>query len=417
MDDRLGGFGMSRCIFPFTLILLTLLVLFGCADDGTGEIPEGAVVEVEATPYEPAEPWQAAQHTYVLCYLDILIDCNDNSIQLIEDLTVIYHYNLIPFLNQPNVTAWGFSFEEISLDASDPSLVQVDFKLHNQHPFPTVNQYNIFDFMGVIITDGEVYPNPQGLRRSESGIDLVMTNADGYTRWGNKDDFTTELIFSNPPKPQSFWYLAQLNPFKYYAKGLGPDDDLWGFLESGSNNDGLFQSGDGRAISLEFPNLREDGILLFGYTAVCSWRDQGPDGPYTPSHRKEAIACSVNVTDDIYYSSDTDYGGNLILDFSLWAWEEQPSVVMVESTVLSSPVLVTDLPISVSENISTYHLNVTVDQELSGIENHEFWIIAESSGYDYILLEDVKAPDDPLTAYFRYPLHIADEPYNENKIP
>lgn len=46
---------------------------------------------------------------------------------------------------------------------------------------------------------------------------------------------------------------AHLNPYKYYAQGLGPDDDAWEFLASSSNNDGLFQSADGRLMELEFP--------------------------------------------------------------------------------------------------------------------------------------------------------------------
>lgn len=419
MDDCLGGFGMSRCMFPIAVILLTLLVLFGCADDDTGEILNAPVPKSIAELSGHSGIKRSTNHTYVMSVFEIYVNVEDETLEVIADLTAEYTLNVIPFLYQAHRELLRVSMNQLSYDGTDPDMLQLDLEFQYQYPYPDLNQYGFYDLMGVILTEGEDYGNPQGLKRGKRGVDVFMTNADGYTRWGNALEFTTELTWG-----RRFQYNpAQLNPYKYYAKGLGPDDNLWDFLDSGSNNDGQFQPGDGRTMSLEVPITEGNRWPFFRYATVCSWDDHNLDGPYTPYHRKEAIACSVSVTDDIYYTSESDYGGNLILDFSLWAWEEQPSVVMVESTVLSSAVLVTDPPCAGGDHFFTYHLNVPVDSELTSTEDHEFWIIAESSGYDYLLPQShplprgIPAPEGPLAAYFRYPLHVADEPYNENKIP
>ncbi|MCX6647332.1 MAG: hypothetical protein NTY09_13385, partial [bacterium] len=275
-------------------------------------------------------------------------------------------------------------------------------------------QYQAYDLMGVIIGDGADTLEYNGLHVGRQGTDLWMKNADGFTRWFNPSDFTSTLIFGYAPGGiQNYAGNANLNPYKYYASGLNPNVNLWGFLTGGSNHNGLFESGDGRLMVLEFV-LPTDGIgIKFGYAVVCCWEEQGqnPPGGYTPYHRDEAIAANVIVTPDIYYNEVDGSGGSLILDLDLFSWEEQPSDIKIESSVLDS-IMEFDFDTYAGiggENYSTWHVEAEAKPLTSG-ENHYFWVIAESQGYDYKNgLPEIPSPDDVLASFFRYDLEILSE--------
>ncbi len=403
---------MYRWTVAFAAIVISSIVALGCSggnDAGTPVVPASG--QDISSGLNTSEPAQQA-HNYLLGYYDVYFDINNQTMEVVENRTTNFTINIVPFLNKMTSPPNGISFGTIVLDDSDPELLLIDVEFRWHHPFPTLKQYKVYDFIGAIITDGDIYPGYTGLRRSRRGENTYMTNADGYTRWFNPTEFTTELIFGWAPGGIQNWEgNAHLNPYKYYAKGLGPDDSLWEFLESGSNNDGVFESGGGRTMSLEFPIPPAGDGLVFGYAAICCWEEQF-DGPYTPYHRDESIACKVTVTDNLYYIDSFNYGGNLILDIDIWAWEEQPSEIKVESSVLTSPVLVTD-PLIGGEHYSTYHLDVP-SGTIDGTEGHSFWVIAESSAYNYINIEGVPAPHETeaLTAYFLFPLYVADAPYN-----
>jgi hypothetical protein len=267
--------------------------------------------------------------------------------------------------------------------------------------------------MGVIISNGDATLN-YGVNVGQLGTDTYMTNADGYTRWFNPTEFTTELIFGYAPGGiQNLAGNALINPYKAYGSGLDPDGDLWEWLTGGSNNDGLWETGAGRYMDLEFPYTPDGEGLSFAYAAVLCWEEQY-DGPYTPYHRQEPIACKAEVTDESIWCDGTNSGGNLTLDMDLWAWGGQPSHVRVESTVLSSVVDVTDPPTVGGDNYSTYHLDAPVDVPLSTSLGHEFWVIAECDNFDYSNgFEDDVVPhaDGVLTAFFKFPLYVSPTPY------
>jgi hypothetical protein len=407
---------MNRLTVLLTVVEIALLLNVGCNggdSNSFGPVAPGNSPEITGTNIAQAQ----AGHTSLLGYYDIYLDIENQTAEVVANRTSEFTLNIVPFLNQMNDPPMGISFEgAFTYDDSNPGRTDVSVCFTWHHPFQALDQYKIYDFMGVVITNGTNYPGYPGLRRAKRGVDTYMTNADGYTRWFNPTEFTTDLIFGwTPGGIQNYKGNAHLNPYKYYAFELPFTGDLWEFL-NGENNDGLFLDKDsppgGRLMNLEFINPPTGKGLKFAYAAVCCWEEQGA-GPYTPYHRKEVIACRATVTPDIYYTDFLNQGGNLILDIDLWAWDEQPSVVMVESTVLSAPVTITDPPIPGGDNYSTYHLDIPADALLGGTEGHEFWVIAESSGYNYVNIDGVASPpvSAPLAAYFRYPLFIADAPY------
>ena len=409
---------MNRWTVLLTAMMFFILIACGCAGgNGSGSpAAPASVPEITGSVTGQSE----TGNTSLLGYYDVYFDIESQTMEVVENRSAAFVLNIVAFLNQMTTPPSGISLGNIVVDSSDPAVFKVDVDFGWYHPFPTLDQYKVYDFMGVIITDGDVYPGYTGLRRSKQGVNTYMTNADGYTRWYNPTEFTTDLIFGWTPGGIQNWKgNAHLNPYKAYGKGLTPTGDLWGWLEGGSNNDGYFQSGDGRLMQLEFPQPPSGDGLVFAYAAVCCWEEQGSTGPYTPYHRDEVIACKVVVTDDIYYVDTINQGGNLILDIDLWAWDEQPDVVKVESTVLTGAVTITDPPSIGGDHYSTYHLDVPVDAVLAGTEGHEYWIVAESTGYDYINIVGVAAPPDtePLTAFFRYDLFVDDEPSNHLNVP
>ncbi|MCX6647057.1 MAG: hypothetical protein NTY09_11995, partial [bacterium] len=75
----------------------------------------------------------------------------------------------------------------------------------------------------------------------------------------------------------------------------------------------------------------------------------------------------------------------------------------------------TDPGVVGGDNYSTYHIDIPKDVALTGTTGHEFWVVAESSGYNYINIPGVSAPpaSSPLASFWRFPLFVASESYNE----
>ncbi len=400
---------MSRWTVLFTVVIFTMLMVIGCSGGGSPTSPsenqDGS--GLEATPLAQSDN----DNTYALGYYDIHVDPVSETIEIVKNRTAAYTINVIPFLNEMTSPENGIDFGTIVFDDSNPDNLKVDVEVQFHHPFPSLIQYQVYDFLGVIVTNGDSNLSYNSLNHSEYGSNTFMTNADCYTEWMNPTEFPTGLIFGWAPGGfQTGKYNAKLNPAKYYASGLSSTGDVWEFLESGSNNNGLFQSGMARMMSLEFPSAPAGDGFTFGYLALCCWEVQC-EKPYPPYHRDEVIACKVDVTDSIYYT-DSEQGGNLTLDIGLWSWDEQPAVVKVESTVFTNTMEVTDPPTAGGDNYMNYSFDVPITATLTGTEGHEFWVIAESSAYDYKQIEGIPASDGPLAAFFRYDLYVADSSYH-----
>ena len=392
----------------FAVIILAASLLAGCSN-GTGNsvLPDSDNSGV-------VDQRDMGASNLLLGYYDIWFDPESCTFDVVGNRTVDFTVNIVPLMNNMTSPPNGIWLQNIVLHDDIPGIlgVDVDFGIH--HPFPTMDMFKVYDLMGVVIGDGsQILEYSYPLRAAERFTDLWMTNPDGYTRWFNPTDFTKEGFFGYIPGGiQNYAGNAQVNPYKYYARNLGPEEDVWEFLTGAYNNDSLFQTGDDRTMKLEFVKP-PDGIgIKFGYAVVACWEDQG-DGPYTPYHRKEAIAASVSVTDDIWFDG-TNSGGYLILDFELFSWGNQPDIIKIESSVIDgiAEFDASSIGTPLSDHIFTYHVGIE-SKELNSTEGHEFWIIAESTAYDYSNdLVGFPRPEGPLAAFFRFPLAISSESIN-----
>ncbi|MCX6645904.1 MAG: PKD domain-containing protein [bacterium] len=400
---------MNRWTVLLGMVILLVLLCTGCSSgDRNPSAPDTQVGMTSDTAWFEQNPAK----TYLLGYFDCQLDVENKTIEIVPNRTVDFTLNLVPFLNKMNIPKYGITFDSVAFHQDDPSFLGVDVEFSIYHPFPGYDQYQGYDVMGVVIGDGSSTLDYQNLRVAEHGMDLYMTNADGYTRWFNPSEFTTELIFGWAPGGyQNFEGNATLNPYKYYAKHLEKDQDLWFFLTVGPNFDGVFENGVGRTMKLEFP--MPDPGLKFSYAVVLAWEDEG-DGPYHPYHRDEAVAAKITQTPDLYFNEIDGSGGDLILDIDLFAWKKQPTTIRLESGVLQNvmPFNAATYASPGGENYSTYHIEIQSDPFVG--TDHEAWVIAEYPQSDYSnKLVGVPHGEGPLASFFRIPLTIAESPYNQ----
>ena len=164
---------------------------------------------------------------------------------------VIFSMNIVQFLNgkvsnvkaQINGTPVGYGYVDIDVDISIT------------HPFSGAPAFNGYDVRGIFIGNGSKSLNYNiklryAARDLGSYVDQQMYdynlttadphpgkvgNPDGYTRWWNPTEFTTPGLFGYTPgkisKP-GYSGTALLNPYKYFADGLGVSDPLWPYLRS-----------------------------------------------------------------------------------------------------------------------------------------------------------------------------------------
>lgn len=277
--------GRSIMSHPRIVVLISLAILLvvsiGCSSGENNPVMPAAEISAKSVTEQvpPANQFLAG-------YYDVYFDCSTKTFEIVENRTAAFTLNIVPFLNMMMSPRFGITFGSILVHTDDPTFLGVDVEFQIHHPFPGIDQYNAYDLMGVVIGEGHEMLEYGSLYVGEHGTDLWMNNADGFTRWFNPTDFTTEMIFGYVPGGfQNLAGNAHLNPYKYYSRGLEPEDELWDFLTGPENYDGVFQSADGRMMELEFP-LPPDGIgLMFGYAVVVAWEEQGATGPYTPYHR------------------------------------------------------------------------------------------------------------------------------------
>ena len=387
------------------MIAILLLITTSCSSGSN------AIIPVPVSSGTAAKSSDNIAQTCLWGYYDVYFDLDTREFEAVENRTAAITLNIVPFLNLMMTPKNGITFDSIVTHEENPAFLGVDVNFTVYHPFPGYNQYRVYDLRGVVIGNGAQTLECGDLQVGKHGTDLWMKNADGYTRWFNPAEFTAENIFGYMPGGwQNYKGDAQLNPYKYYSKNLDADEDLWSYLTTEDNSNGLFESGTSRKMELEFP-LPPNGIgLQFGYAVVVSWEDQGTEGPYYPTNTPEAVACNIVDNSTLYYVDPTNKGGNLILDIGLFGWSQQPSTIFIESTVLSSPYEFTVdemTPIGGTENYSTYHVEICADN-VTGTENNELWVITQYNGFDYTNEFGVinLVGDDCLSAYFRHLLLI-----------
>jgi hypothetical protein len=409
----------------WTVILVAMLfagfVAMGCSSGNGTPVTPGP----ESGLTSAVQTHGSSSTTYLWAYYDVTIDTATETVSAVPDRTTQFAANVVTFLNS-NPAAMSFNMKKLDILA-DKVVVDIDVSL--THPFSGMPQFNGYDVRGVFMGDSSAnlkYSNK--LKYPVYGEDQYQLDdpengdgggPDGYTRWFNATEFTVEGLLGYTPGAygsKNYYPTATVNPYKYFADGIKVGDDAFDFLMANSDDFGVFATGkkNTRNYYLEFP-LPTPGAT-YGYAVVANW--EAPD--VHPSNAPEAPAAKVTITPDIYYVDGTHKGGNLILDIDVWSWKDQPSLIKVESSVLTAvyPFTAGDMtPIGGGDNYSTYHVeipanNITHNSEDGG--DGDLWVICEYDGYTYT--SDVTppggAPTAMLAAFFRLPLFIASESYN-----
>lgn len=358
---------------------------------------------------DPAISALQSNHTALLGYFDIYFDSETRIFEAVVNRHAGYSLNIVPFLNMMEDPLFGIEFVNLSFGDDLPGRLDVHVGFKITHPFAGVDQYNVYDLLGVVIADGHRTLSNQGFKVARHGTDLYMKNPDGFTRWFNPTEFTTELIFGYAPGGyQNYAGNATLNTYKYYALGHS-SEDTFDFLAGEENNHGLFESGWIRNMRLEFILPPDGEGLSFGYAMVAAWEEQGPSGPYYPVHHNEALACHAEIADTVWYETGGS-GGDLEIDFSLFAWEHQPDTIRIESTVIDgvSTFDADSIGTLVNEYVTSYHVQIPAKADLQTYKDHDVWIFAEYEDFDYSNdFPDIPHAAGNLTAVFRFPVLVS----------
>ncbi len=400
---------MDRWTILLVMLAVAAFVAIGCSGGGKDPVTLSANHELtsESTPTGPT-------HTNLWGYFDVYIDIENRTAEVVPNRRVMFAVNVVRFVNDPPA---NMTLQIVDI-VPGSGYVDIDIDVTLRHPFPGMHQYDGYDVRGVFMGDAsDTLAYNSSLAYPVLGTDQYMLDdpingdgggPDGYTRWFNYAEFTTPGLFGYTPgvfESPDFDGDATLCPYRYFADGLTAKQDLWEFLTTTGDN-GVFSASETntRNYYLRFPYTKE---MEFGYAIVADWK--APD--VHPSNATEAVACSVIDNSEVYYIDPTTNGGNLILDISLFGWEYQPSTIYIESTVLSA--VATFDPGAIvtggGDHYSTYHIEIPADN-VTGIEDQEFWVIAEYEGFDYTNDFGVpnEAESDPLSAFFRYDLMVDD---------
>ncbi len=405
-------------------LITSLIFAVGCSTSGSSPI----------TPLDPVDLTSGnevrdatASNTHLWGYYDVHIDPETLVVSANLSRSAMFTANCVNFLNSMTGSI-GFNIYNID---ETPTYIDVDLIVSLTHPFPGLPQYHGYDVRGVFMGDASesmaynpalnypVFDVDQGFQRDPSDPQGADGHPDGYSRWFNMAEFTgpglplftyTQGVFATP----GYTGTATLSPFKYFADSLGENESLPAWLQSNPDLHGVFSSG---AVNHRDYKLRfsADGPLNFSYAVLANWN--GPEPENHPSNAPEAVGCIAVQGGTVYYIDDTNWGGTVDLDLTIYDWGEyQVSGAMeeyniyIESTALTSVYQLTPdemTPTEQGENYLKYFADFDADA-LESAEGNEFWVIVENPNFDYTnefgVLND--AWEDPVTAFFRFDLQV-----------
>ncbi len=392
-----------------TMVLTVSLFLIVSCSGGSNPVNPDTANDLTANTGQSTQ-------THLWGYYDVCLDFETGEITATQNRTAELSVNVVKFLNN-TPGCLMFNLNEI---IPGPGYYDVDLDVILTHPFNGLPEFNGYDVRGILIGNGSgnmgYYP-ADILKYPINGSDQFMMDdpddgvggPDGYTRWFNKPEFTSETIFGYYPGQFASPGLngnANLNPYKYFADGLGATQNLWDFLNSTPDH-GVLSSGTtcSRNYYIRFPD--PDPGVSFGYAFMANW--DGVD--IHPANAPESVCWSVTVTDDIYYDSPTEWGGDLILDISLFGWGDLPSDIFIQSTVLHNLYLLNSsemIPVATGDNWATWHVEIPADN-VTGTLWQEFFVIAEYHGHDYTnpMGNLNNAWNDTLVSFFRHDIFVS----------
>ncbi len=394
------------------------------------ELAENAVVQpVDASERNNPGLWG---------YYSVAVYPEERRVEITPNRTAWMSLNVIPFMHGPGGEMAALQIEILEYeDLGVTGDCKVGVKI--THPFPGLPEFSGFDVMGLFMGrgSGHVIDDPS-LVFPVLGVDPVLMNADGMTRWFNPTEFPGDAPwgFYDPLSDENSGFIANstMSAYKYFAEGLGAEQELPEFFADPVNcaQRGLFSSGASctRNYEIRFPLVGGNPEILFNYAIMAEWEEPVPSPPnHIPEDFPESanaqfpIFASITDYSTLYYVDESNFGGDLLFDIELYDWSNLWSVgairdeitrVYVESTdnILENnhwEASLDDLLFTHGDSMISAHLILTISGSPSATGTKEFTVAVEvGSGYDQGYGATV--PNAPLALYLRPRVPIVECP-------
>ncbi len=234
--------------------------------------------------------------------------------------------NVLGFLEPPALVNMTIDFDTLVLKPGK-NYIGVDVLLTHPIPAPL---FKGFDVRGIVF-----------------GPDV--TNADGYTRWFNPDEFTgtpfgyIDGLLGAPDSVGN--YDSTFNPYKYFADNIDLTESVSDFFADPDNlaNRGVFSEGETntRHYDLQFGGDFTD-FLVFNYAIAASYNPPTGVPPFdlddfdiSTCNQAEPVFIDITETGNTLYYDAGIGGGNLDLEIIVFDWDKPitPETVMVDGGI------------------------------------------------------------------------------------
>ena len=352
----------------------------------------------------------------------------------------MFTVNLVHWLN--SIPAL-LSIEMNGVNPGD-EYIDIDFDVSITHPFDNAPWMNGYDVRGVFIgnagtdlfvdfgismgiseyphyppsskyTDYPSYPGSQELM--DDPVNGDGGGPDGYTRWFSPRLFPTPGLFgytqgnlASDNYLDPYYWSASVNPYRYFADGLGSHDDLIEWIDANPTTDRVFSSGstNTRNYYVRFSKT----AVEFAYAVTANWEAVDVH----PANMREAFACEkIYITEhpDYYVFEFKLYDPLSDVDPDLGYMDDYIVYLSVVSdyasggTTLSLDQLV---PIEVGDNYCVYHHEIPTDI-LQIYGTYDLFVVVRYPDYDYSnpfgIPNEMKYED--LAAWFGFELDQSNE--------
>jgi len=333
-----------RALFLFYLVIFALVV--GCSGGG-GETPTSP--DLTETGISMQVNPDAVNNTIIWETGEVILDTEELEATVVPLRTTDFTLNIVKFLQPPagDPSNLGVSFD---IANSDFANAYVDLDLTLTHPFPGTMYWG-FDVRVIVFGGGSTVGKEDTSVSYPTASELRIVNADGYTRWWNRDEFGPfDKIFGYTDgvmAPTFTTNFSIVNGYKYFAEGIGaqtmPPDPA-------EADRGVFPAGSvTREMQIQFPQVAQP--FKFKYSVSASWNAPDPNPPTSvddfeaTANQQEAYQVVViqDPSSTAFYNPDDDtFGGDLDLIIEVWDWQAagdpaaQISEIWFESQTLLS---------------------------------------------------------------------------------
>jgi hypothetical protein len=329
------------------LIIIPVVILYGCSS-GSPVLPDKQETLNTAPTVQEGQTSASAERVILGLY-DITVRKSTGDFEIVPLREASWHLNIVQFLEPPILTGFDVDFGTLVLDLPNNHMI-VDLII--THPLPGMDQYSIFDVRGIMMFPGTSIPYSDINLVFSSGDEPRMMNPDGYTRWWNPKEFPgTNLMgfhagmLGQPGGPGVF--TANVNCYKYYAEGLGPETPL---SELDPDLRGVFKSGSGltRRFDVSFGKNQSD-FLKLQYAVDAMWTEPYtmvnpvvPDDFPADANAPEGYRIeTTEVENTLWWLDNVGMGGHLLLDVDVYTWRPNAidRVLFECAGIISSPVV------------------------------------------------------------------------------